>query len=410
MPTTLSYGQATTCLLEDSEAAHLRSSCAESIAVGELAGHVRKQLADPIDFPQLSQATIPGDVVAIVVETGLPQPVQILDGVLRSLAEIQPESITILLNDSGAIADELASELAKLGHEQVQVKCHEPDNEKEIAFLGVTRDDLAIRLNRLLCDADFVLPIGVAHGQVTTDISRASLTGLFPEFSDRETIDRVATLGAESFPELNAEVAAEIEECSRQLGAQLVLQVVPGLDGQVARVIAGETRSACQHAAEVYRENWLSETHQRADLVIATLTGDQTQQTWHNLGRAIAAAQVLLEPEGALVICTELDEQPGPAMGQLAGNDDSQLVEREILRHPSGDAGPAMLLNQVLQHETIYLRSRLRDSVVESLGMSPLATDGELERLVQSHASCIVVEDAQRMLIKVVESTEGSDE
>lgn len=410
MPTTLSYGQATTCLLEDSEATHLRPSGSQSIDVGELAEHVCRQLADPIDFPPLSQATIPGDVVAIVVETAVPQPVLILDGVLRSLVATQPDGITILLNDSKARADELASELAKLGHEQVQVKCHEPDNEKEIAFLGVTRDDLPIRLNRLLCDADFVLPIGVARSDARQDLSQASLTGLFPEFSDRETIDRVATLGAASFPILNTDVAAEVEECSRQLGAQLVLQIVPGSDGQVARVIAGEARSACQHAAESYRDNWLSETHQRADLVIATLTGDQTQQTWHNLGRAIAAAQALLEPAGALVVCTELDEQPGRAMSQLAGNDDPQLIEREILRYPSADAGPAMLLNQVLQNETIYLRSQLRDSVVESLGMSPLATDGELERLIQSHASCIVVEDAQRLLIKVVDSTEGTDE
>jgi lactate racemase len=68
------------------------------------------------------------------------------------------------------------------------------------------------------------------------------------------------------------------------------------------------------------------------------------------------------------------------------------------LRHdPAADARAALTLAQALDRGPVYLRSRLPDDVVESLGMTPIASDAELSRLASGRRHCVVIEEAQRV-------------
>ena len=404
MTTTLTYGKMT-CLLDSAEATLLRARSTDSIPGEQIAALVRSQLAEPIHFPPLAQMTVPGDCVALAIEPGIPQQLAVIDGALKALhdAGVEGSLITILLARPSANVEALQADLISLGHRDCQVKVHDPGNEKEIAFLGVSQSGVALRLNRELCEADLVLPLTVTQGQWARNEASPSFASLFPIFSDQETQKRFSVANAEHFPAFAAESLLEIEECGRQLGVMLNLQIVPGPGGQVAALFAGESATVAGQAEKKYREVWSADLQERGNLVIATLAGNADQQTWQNVGRALAAAEAVLEPGGCIAICSELAEPPGLALSQLFGNEDYHVVAREIQQNPVADSGPAMQLSRTLQRGTVYLRSQLTASVVESLGMTPLESDSELEHLAQSLRPCVVLEEAQRLLPSVVE-------
>ena len=397
--TTLTYGEASSCLLQVAEATVLRPQSTQALSLEQIPAEVRGQLAEPIHFPPLAQTTVPGDNAVLVVAPGIPQELAVINGALKALrdAGVEDSLITVLLACSPAHAEKRKAELAAFGHCDCQVKIHEPENENEIAFLGVSQTGVALRLNRVLCEADLVLPVTVATGELSPG------AGLFPVFSDRETQQRFSAARAEQFPALPPENVLEAEECGRQLGAGLLLQVVPAPGGQVAAIIAGDPASVAKQGQGKYREVWCSDFCVRGNLVIATLTGEADQQTWQNVGHALAAAEAVLEPGGCIAICSELAESPGLALSQLFGNDEYDVVRREIQQNLGTDSGSAMQLCQTLERGTVYLLSKLNPSVVESLGMTPLESDSELEHLAETLRPCVVLEESQRLLPSVVE-------
>ncbi|MEM8946383.1 MAG: lactate racemase domain-containing protein [Planctomycetota bacterium] len=411
MPTTLTYGRNATCLLEEAETDYLRLQSIDAIPADQIPAVVQSQLADPLAFPPLAQCTIPGDTVVVAVEPGVPQPAQLVSGVIRALsvAGAEPTKVTVLLASNEPRPEAIESELAAFGDAPSAVCLHNPDDEKEMAFLGVSQAGSALRLNRLLCDADVVLPVGASNPIESGGDKTTALPHLFPAFSDSETIARLAVSSADRFPNFDGASTQEISDCYTQLGAQLIVRAVPSATGQVASVIAGEFRAATRAANDRHHDLWRCAAAGDAQLVIATITGED-QQSWDNLARAISAATAVLEPDGAIALCTELAEHPGSALQQLAGSDDPMLVEREISRTPSFDCGPAMVICRALQQHTIYLRSNLKASLVESLGITPIESDQEVERLAQTHRPCIVLEDAHWLQPTVAVPGEEPDE
>lgn len=405
MATTLTYGTATTCLLDSAEVIQLRPDEQPSLPADTIATTVRSSLREPLNFPPLSQATIPGDRVALAIAPRIPQQLAVIDGALQALKDAGTEQslVVIVLADPQADADALTAGLGALGHTECSVVNHDPGNEKEIAMLGVTRDGQAIRMNRQLFDADVVLPIFATSCEPESEVLAENYAGLFPNFSDRETIERVTTVAVEQANTQTAGGLTETEECGRLLGVGMTMQVVPSSNGQALAICAGDPLSVTKQATKKYRDTWESNTPIRGQLIIATITGAADQQTWNNVGRAIAAAGAVVEEGGAIVICSELEEPPGHALGHLAGNEDYQVVEREILRTPSANSNAAIQLCRALERGPIFLRSRLRSSVVESLSITPLESDHEIENLAQAHRPCLVLAEAQHLLPRVTE-------
>jgi hypothetical protein len=50
----------------------------------------------------------------------------------------------------------------------------------------------------------------------------------------------------------------------------------------------------------------------------------------------------------------------------------------------------------------VYLRSRLSPELVESIGMTPLESDAELSRLAAGRDHCVIIEEAQRVIPRLV--------
>ena len=112
-------------------------------------------------------------------------------------------------------------------------------------------------------------------------------------------------------------------------------------------------------------------------------------------GRALAAATEAVAEEGAIAICCDLRDEPGPALAALAESDDREAALKQIRRGQLPDALIAARLQRATQRATVYLLSQLADHVVENLGMAPIANAEELKRLASHHETCLLLANAQ---------------
>jgi nickel-dependent lactate racemase len=273
---------------------------------------------------------------------------------------------------------------------------HDPDDETNLCLVGVPKRREPLRINRTIYDADVVLPIGCARVN-----GRGPYDSLFPAFAGAEAVDRYRTPAGHDTAAGQADMARETTEAGWLIGVSMVITVVPGTNDSVASVVAGEPQATARRSAQLCRERWALRSPRRAGLVIATLGGGPAAQTWTNVGRALASANRMVDDDGAIAICTNLEEPPGPSLGRLIGSSDLAATERQIAHDHADDSWPAWQLVRALRQGTVYLLSQLDADTVEEMGMAPVANVDELVRLAGRCESYIVLDDAQHAVATV---------
>ena len=158
----------------------------------------------------------------------------------------------------------------------------------------------------------------------------------------------------------------------------------------ILHVLAGQSESVRRRGRELYAAAWGCSEPAGASLVVAAIEGGRSQQTWENFGRALDAAGRLVEDDGSIAICCDLEGPLGPAMRYLASTPSQETALRRIRRECPPNALPAALLARTLQRSKVYLLSRLDPSLVEDLDMIHVAAPEELTRLARttSRAFC----------------------
>jgi hypothetical protein len=130
-------------------------------------------------------------------------------------------------------------------------------------------------------------------------------------------------------------------------------------------------------------------------------------QTWDNVARALVAAEPLLDAEGAIALCTNLEQPVGESLGRLMRNGDAESVARKLYHEHAEDSWAAWQLARALDHGPVYLLSQLDADTVEELGLAPVADIDELVRLTSRQESVIMLEDAHHVVANVMD--EDSD-
>ncbi|HMP06211.1 MAG TPA: hypothetical protein PJ982_07680, partial [Lacipirellulaceae bacterium] len=158
----------------------------------------------------------------------------------------------------------------------------------------------------------------------------------------------------------------------------------------------GHPAAVAAFTTEQFQAIWQPAAQRQGDLVVATVVGDAAEQTWSNIVRAIAAAERVLSPGGAIAVCSAVSDEPDRAFDPLVDADDYAEAAQNLGRSGNRAARDARILALALQRGPVYLRSQLPDDLVESLGMTPIASDAELQRLTSGREHCIVIDHAQR--------------
>lgn len=358
----------------------------------------RRVLAEPLDFPALARATVPGDRIVLALEPGVPSAAHVMAAVAGYLVEsgTAPDQLTILQTpDDAAAGDEPQRLLPDAWRHEVALEVHSPDTSGKLALLGTTREGRPVHLNRTLLDADLVVPIGCLRHESSLG-SWGWFGGLYPTFADSKTLERFRKPSApEESRGSAAKTRREVDEVGWLIGTQFTVQVLPGPGESVLGVLAGTLPRVFELGGQRYDAAWHWQVPRRASLVVAAIHGRAARQTWQNVGRALAAAAHVVAEGGAIALCTELETAPGPAVASLAGADDPAAVWRHLRRHPAPDALAAAEALRALERSRVYLLSRLDESLVEELGLAAVSDAADIGRLARRHESCIVLPDAE---------------
>lgn len=373
-------------------------------------------LAHPLGFPALAQAVTPGDRIVLALDQGVPQAGAVLSGILHTLlgGETEPEQITIVrARDQFLSAADLAAVIPGQVAELICIKTHDPHDKSGLAYLAAARDGKPIYLNRDICDADIVLPISALRLESSPGYVGVH-GGLFPAFADEETQQRFRVAASSDWEAHRRQRREEATEAAWLLGVQFTIQVVPGPGTSVLHILAGDAHEVEQRGRALCEAAWARHTPRRASLVVATIEGGPDQQTWDNFARALFSAARVVADEGTIVLCTDLECRPGPALQRLAapgpdvrGQGQDDRVLRQIRRDRSADALSASLLIETRERARVCLLSRLDGNVVEELGVGYVADGKEIERLSRQHESCILLANADHAIPTALDDLAG---
>lgn len=369
---------------------------------------VREALNEPIGFPPLKQTVLPSDRVAIAVEAGIACGPALVAGVVESLLEVgtPPEMISVIrASGDKAVSDkQLLHRLDPAVAERITLVEHDPTNRESLSFLGATKADQPFFVNRVLSDADVVIPIGSlqAHDRLGC---LGVHHGWFPTFADEETQNRFHKSLSSMKEHKYVKRKEECVEAAWMLGIQMVVLLIPGGGDRAMHVLAGTPNDVWKRGIGLAEGTWQINLPRRASLVVAAIGGGPEQQTWQNVTRTIDTALEAVEVDGTIAICSQLKTKPGPAMRRLAGAPDYESANRAIRQKPGADSLAATRLNRALQRARVYLLSELDENDVQDLGLAFVADSSEITKLTSQHESCLVMENAQHVSIRIDESS-----
>jgi len=392
---TLSYGADSKIELElENDGLVTVCDAPRGSALGDVAGEMRAVLAAPREFPPLKEAALPGDKVVLALDRGVPRAATIVAQTIDVLlsAGVLASDVTLLTTPGGTSPHDALAELRGATRAAVAGKTHDPRDRERLSYLAATEEANPIYIPRAIHDAALVVAIGSLRLPHTLGY-HGIYSGIFPTFSDASTLARFRSPKAVRLDE-QERLRKEADEVGWLLGSRFTIQVVPDAGDDVLHVLAGDQEAVLVAGGRLCDAAWSFEVPHRVELVVAAIGGDDAQQTWDNVGRALAAAARVLEENGDVVICSRLEQPPGPGMERIIGADDLHVALREIAREKPVDSLPASQLGEALQRGRVYMLSDLPEERIEELGMIPLDADS-VPNVASRYGSCVVLANAQ---------------
>ena len=372
-------------------------------------------LMAPANYPPLAEATVPGDVVLFAFGKEVAEIESIAQAIISYCRQSQfaDRRLQFLLPHGApsAVVESVRSLIQQNADKNPtidwEVIVHEPQDQKANAFLTSTQENRAIILNRHLCDADVVVPIDVAHSAESFKYF-GPFSAIFPTYSDIDSQKRWnSPLFVTRKPRLQRRLR-EVEEVRQLLGIVYNLLLLPARGGGYGAVVFGEAGQVSQQVAQQLKQKWQPNLPELAGVVIALLTGGRSGQTWENAARALANVENLVRPGGAILLCTEIRDRPGPALAQMGESLEFTDFESQMEKSRQDDAAVAMQFARTLSQCKVYFRSQLSEAVLDLLDLIPVESDDECRRICEHYQDVVIVHDAQDLAVSLADTSLSS--
>ncbi|MFM7072203.1 MAG: lactate racemase domain-containing protein [Planctomycetota bacterium] len=355
--------------------------------VADARAAARRAVEAPVDYPPLSALLTPEDRVAIAVEPGVPEAASIVQGVVESLlaSGTQRGQIAVV---------RAAAESLGCGVREVQHRADDPDS---LAYLAATDDAYPIYLNRVLYDADVVVPIGLRRPNHSYGYLGAP-GGIYPLFADAAAQFRLLATGPADWRRHGRTRRWEADRVAWQLGVQFRIEAVPAAHGRLAQVIGGHTDSVTRIARRAMLDAWAQRLSQPVGFAVAAIEQPSSALRWGDIQRAFYAASRMVADEGVIVVCSNVDSPPPsvrrPANAVEAGAATKSRRSTAVGRGQEIDPVREMLA-ELGESRRLYLLSDLPRDVVEELGCVPVETADEIALLARPFDTGLVIANAE---------------
>lgn len=372
------------------------SSAATAPAIENWREAVDAALGEPLDFPALDQAIVPGDRLVFAIDPACPSLVEVVSHTaawFNQRGVVEANMRIVLGGDGQWSTEELAAAIAHRSGLTIDIEQHTYEDKEQVAYVAANEASDPIYLNRSLVDAEVVIPISAARPHGSIDYFGAF--GIFPLFSDRATRTRFYSLPSLVDPDQHSQLTAWADQAAWWVGALVGIQVLPLERDRVSKILSGQLDALETAAQQALTQQW-SQPVQEAPVVLATIDAAPQAQSWSSVARALAAAEKKVAAGGSIVLATQLSQPVGSGLRRLR---DPQMaataIAKKLAQDPSDDALAASLILQATNAYHVYLISELRSDTVESLGVSAVADGPQLARLLEQFESCTVIEAIQ---------------
>lgn len=370
----------------------------------DLSSALKATLDAPEFYPPLSESVFEGDAVAIALQTDIPHANYLIEAIVDYLISTGIELADITLVITRQTADNLGIPPAHFemvekdktegkrppifsfdfGFQTLNIQVHDPDNQTGHAYLAANEQGDPVYVNRILVDADVVIPIGIpSPGEVNQQ-----LDCIYPDFSTTATLYRFSQ-GKGSF----ISRWTEIELANESLGAFFAIQIVCGPGDTIRQVHSGAKKDALESARTATNQLWSLPWTTQADLCVATIEAKPNDQSWDDFCQALISASEVTKTESPIIIWSDISLPPDrntrkACMSQFEDNISSKLTK--TLQRVAG----------IIKDRPVFLKSGLPEQTVEELGLGHLKSANEILRIAESHKNCLVVRDAHKTQIK----------
>lgn len=347
---------------------------------------VQRALANPIGSPPLREVVKAGETVVIITsDITRPMPSYlVLPTLLDELYEagIKKEDITVVLG-LGNHRKHSQEERKKLVGERafVEVTCIDSDP-FDCVRLGVTSSGTPVDIFRTVVEADCRICLGNVEYHYFAGYSggaKAIMPGVStPEAiqnNHRQMIKEAACAGRlEGNP-----VREDIEEAGKICGIDFILNVVLDEQKQIVRAVAGDSikahRAACRFLDQLYKK----ELSEKADIVLVSQGGAPKDINLYQTQKALDNAKHAVKKGGIVILIGSCKEGLGEEVFEewmTTAPTSSFMIERIEKEFRLG-GHKAAAIAMVLEMAEIYLVSDLKDELVESIFLTPMASAQE---------------------------------
>ena len=362
---------------------------------------VADALGNPIDFPSIDLALVPGDCVAIAVHESLPQPEPIVKAIVEWLLSKHPasdlsirvvlapgnESLAQQLDDwlatrwpvSDLDADRSADKASDKtsdkaitestpSHSIQRVLCHDPDDQQNLEYISATERSEAIYLNRELVEADFVIPI--YRWLEPKDPRGHDPYVVLPAFGDRATQARYAKSWLQQHEPARG-THKKASESGWLAGIQYAIGAVANQEGLLAMLVGGAPESVdkvCSQGVHATPNPTETPSQEGFELVVVELVDPLRVPSWTQVASAAWSAQQWLSPAGRIVVVATSLAEVTPGIGALASDDPDEELQQTLLTSSLQDAYAAAVLRDIQSRRSVYVQSQVDPELLESLG------------------------------------------
>lgn len=334
-----------------------------AIAINDKTRPVPHSILLPPLLDRLHSLGIPADAVTFVIATGTHPP-------------MPPEEFSRILPD----------EISK----NYRVLSHNCDNPDQLIFLGTTRRETPVWVNKTFRDADLRIVIGNIEPHHFAGYSGGYKTASIG-LTGRETInanhawliDPHAKIGEFTRNPLRQ----DIEEIGQMIGIHYAINTIQNLDREIVAVVSGSPENVLKAGIPISLQVCSVDPSQMGsaedpyyDLVIASVGGAPKDINFYQSQKALTHASLLIRDQGVILLAAACPEGSGSRAYEDFMEDVSSPEEvLDKFRRFGFRVGPhkAFQVARELQRVKIILISSMKPEFVAHLLMTPAASPEE---------------------------------
>ena len=345
-------------------------------------------LITPLELPRLPQCVVPGDRICIVVDPTAPEVVKLITQVRQQFLDtVSTEldfSLLLPADSDGHGWKSIIQSLPADFTNETAIKIHDPEDEQQTVYLASTAAGKRIYLNKLVVDADLIVTIGTIAWDSSVGI-RGTTSGIYPTMSDKETLTEARRLShLELNPADNNPRRDSIDEIGWLIGTQFTVQAIPDDEGNIGHLLCGAPEAVMTEGRQILVDQRQLRGTLTSDLILLSVAPLNDTVSWKDLGHAVALASRLASDETRIAVVADLPEQVGPALQMLQRCTEPEDLVKPLSLEPTSDALETIQLIQALRQSSIFLFSQLPTALVEDLGLLPIESTDELQRLLSA--------------------------